>query len=65
MENTKSKDFNEFIKDIIERLKEVQENEGDDVLFIFDNARIHISSETKSLFQENHVCAFTLPPYCP
>lgn len=55
MENTKSKDFNEFIQDIIERLKEDQDNEGDEVLFIFDNARIHISSETKSLFQENHV----------
>lgn len=52
MENTKSKDFKEFIEDILERLQGDNHNEKAEVLFIFDNAWIHVSEETKILFKD-------------
>jgi len=61
----KADDFQKFIE--ISCLKHIEgkRSNGEDPLFIFDNARIHTASKVKRFLQEEGLKAFTLCPYSP
>ena len=59
--NINSNDFIEFMKNLINNM---DENKLNNSLFIFDNAKVHISKTTTNFLKDKNIKIITNVPYC-
>ena len=62
-ENVETTIYFDFIKALIEKLKNLKDNKN--YVFIFDNVRFHHSKKTLDLINSSNYTYFFVPPYSP